>query len=56
MYAFDVQQQAVVDVKLLVARKDDPEVFAKYPRPSAWPWIIAVRESKEPVAFGEAVE
>jgi len=51
-----VTERAVVDVKLLVARKADPELFDKYLRPSAWPWIIAVRESKEPVAFGESVE
>ena len=53
VYAYDVQRQEVVDVKLLVARKADPELFAAYPRPSAWPWIIAVRAGKEPLAFGE---
>ena len=56
VYAYDVTERAVVDVKLLVARKADPELFDKCLRPSAWPWIIAVRESKEPVAFGESVE
>jgi hypothetical protein len=56
VYAYDVTERAVVDVKLFVARKADPELFDKYLRPSAWPWIIAVRESKEPVAFGESVE
>lgn len=53
VYAFDVLSEMVVDVKLLVARKADPDLFARHLSPSAWPWIIAVRESREPVAFGE---
>jgi hypothetical protein len=56
VYAYDVTARTVVDVKLLVARKDDPGLFAKYPRPSAFPWIFALRDSKEPVAFGESIE
>jgi hypothetical protein len=53
VYAFDVRRKEVVDVKLLVARTSDPELFLKFSRPSAWPWIMDARDTKEPLIFLE---
>jgi hypothetical protein len=50
VYAFDVRQHGFIDVKLLVGRKLDPELFEKDPTASAWPWVRAAKRADEPVA------
>ena len=51
VYAFDVQRGDVTEAKLLVGRKQDPELFMNYPKASAWPWVLAVKDEKEPVSL-----
>ena len=50
-YAFDVRRQDVTNCKLLVSRKHAPELFDKYPFAGAWPWVVAAKESAEPVSL-----
>jgi hypothetical protein len=49
VYAYSVAQAEVVDVKLLVNRRQDPELFARYPAASAEPWLAALKAMREPV-------
>ena len=51
VYAFDVLAGAVTGVKLLVDRRQDPELFVRHPDVSAHPWVFAVKNSLEPVAL-----
>jgi hypothetical protein len=54
VYAFDVQRQLVIGVRLLVAKQKDPELFLQHPDVSAWPWVHSINKSGEPLAWGEA--
>jgi hypothetical protein len=51
VYAYDVQRGDVTEVRLLVGRTQDAELFMKHPKASAWPWKLAVKEEKEPVSL-----
>jgi len=53
VYAFNVQRQLVIGVRLLVAKQKDPELFLQHPDVSAWPWVYSVTRSGEPLAWGE---
>lgn len=51
VYAYDVAHGEVVDVRLLVSRRQDPELFARHPGASAHPWLAALKAAPEPVVF-----
>jgi hypothetical protein len=51
VYAYNVEQAKVEAVKLLVSRKQDPDLFKQHPKASAYPWIFAVKESSEPIVL-----
>jgi len=51
VYAYDVETEAVIDVKLLVSRRKDPELFKTCPEASAYPWFFAMMASAEPLVF-----
>ena len=51
VYGFDVLAGAVTGVKLLVDRRQDPELFVRHPDVSAHPRVFAVKNSPEPVAL-----
>jgi hypothetical protein len=53
VYAFDVQSKLVTEVRLLVTKQKDPDLFLDYPDVSAWPWVQSINKSVEPLAWGE---
>lgn len=48
VYAYDVLEGEVTDVKLLVSKKQDPDLIAKHPKASAYPWIFDAKNAPEP--------
>jgi hypothetical protein len=48
VYAYEVERDEVTDVKLLVSKKQDPGLFEKHPKASAYPWVFDSNNAAEP--------
>lgn len=51
VYAYNVRQSRVTDVRLLVCKEQDPVLFERHPKASAQAWILALKNASEPLAL-----